>query len=61
MIAVDGLMELCNHDADFQKIIRNIWVLVYMPLDQVTSVWETNIPEQVRSGCLQWEEEYGPP
>jgi hypothetical protein len=53
-------MELYNHDAGFQKIIKHIWALAYVPLDQVTSVWETNIQEQVRSGCLQWEEEYGP-
>jgi hypothetical protein len=31
-------MELYDHDADFQKIIRKICALAYMPLDQVTSV-----------------------
>jgi hypothetical protein len=53
-------MELYNHDVSFQKIIRHIWALAYVPLDQLISVWETIIQEQVRFGCLQWEEVFGP-
>jgi hypothetical protein len=53
-------MELFNHDVSFQKIIRNIWALAYVPLDQVIPIWETIIQDQVRMGCLQWEEDFGP-
>jgi hypothetical protein len=57
---VDGLMEFYNHDVSFQKIIRHIWTLAYVPLDQVIPVSETIIQDQVMLGCLQWEEESGP-
>jgi hypothetical protein len=53
-------MELFNHDVSFQKIIKHIWALAYVPLDQVIPVWETIIQDQVRMGCLQWEEDFGP-
>jgi hypothetical protein len=52
-------MELYNHDVSFQKIIRHIWALAYVPLDQVIPVWETIIQDQVRMGGLQWKEDVG--
>jgi hypothetical protein len=52
-------MELYKHEVNFQKIIRHIWALAYVPLDQVIPVCETIIQE-VRIGCLQWEDDFGP-
>jgi hypothetical protein len=40
-------MKLYNKDFDFQKIIRLIWSLAYVPHDMVTTVWEIYIQEKV--------------
>jgi hypothetical protein len=59
-IATDGLMVLYNSDLKLQQLIRTIWALAFVPLDMVTTVWETIIQEKLRVGCLDWEEDYGP-
>ncbi len=59
-LATDGLIGLCNNAVKLQQLIRSIWALAYVPLDMVTTVWETIIQEKVQVGCLDWEEDFRP-
>jgi hypothetical protein len=57
-LAADGLTLLYNSDDEFQRLIRHIWALAYVPPDAVVTVWETIIQERLREGLDSWAEDW---
>jgi MULE transposase domain len=58
-IAAEGLMILYNSNDNFHNLVRYIWALAYVPVDQVIPIWEKFIRARISENFPEWEQDWG--